>query len=145
MQMDQRNARNISTSLPSCSVPVPWVRSDYSPIPQLNYEGENNWKPGSQIRITHIGSLLSIRSLTFSGNSDWFDTLVFIKSLVPDPYGFIINSAVMMGCSVTTDISWILEKPIPRASLCPLLKYFACPFPFLWDLWCRLCFLKCNH
>lgn len=116
--MYQRNDRNISTFLPSCS--VLWVRSDYSPIPQLTYEGKNNWKPGSPIRITHIGSLFSIRSLTFSRNSGWFDMLVFIKPLLPGPYGFIIHSVLVMGCSVTTLMSWILESLIPE----PLFALF---------------------
>lgn len=122
MQMYQRNDRNISASLPSCSVPVPWVRSDYSPIPQLTYKGKNNWKPAPQIRITRLGSLSSIRSLTLSRNSGWFDMLVSIKPLLPGPYGFIIHSVLMMGCSVTTHMSWILERLIPRAPLCPLFK-----------------------
>lgn len=37
-----------------------------------------------------MGFPFFVRPLAFSKNSDWFDTLVFIKSLLAGPYHFIM-------------------------------------------------------
>lgn len=124
--MYQKNGRNISASLPSHSVPVPVSRQWL----QHNSCLLRRWQRGKSIEsLTAVklgshtsASPFSISSLTFSRNSDWLDALVFIKSLVAGPYHFIIHLVLMMGCSVTTCISWLLERLMLRAPLCPLFK-----------------------
>lgn len=81
---------------------------------------KRQWKPHHcQARAVHITLPFPIRSLTTSRKSDWFDTLVLIKSLEVGPY-LLILLLLMMGCSVIACMSWLLERLIPRASLCPL-------------------------